>query len=82
MVYRVNVVTGDVEYVTASDQGSLQGNDGGCYDSTDYGDASPVMARLGTNIFDAATDGTADLFLEAVGIRVYGVDPLMRRGCP
>ncbi|WP_318493703.1 GEVED domain-containing protein [Photobacterium leiognathi] len=64
VVYRVNVVTGDVEYVTASDQGSLQGNDGaGCYDSTDYGDALASYGEAGHQYFDAATDGTADLLL-------------------
>ncbi|WP_318522782.1 GEVED domain-containing protein [Photobacterium leiognathi] len=64
VVYRVNVVTGDVEYVTASDQGSLQGNDGaGCYDSTDYGDALASYGEAGHQYFDSATDGTADLFL-------------------
>ncbi|WP_242446326.1 GEVED domain-containing protein [Photobacterium angustum] len=64
VVYRVNVVTGEVEYVTASDQGSLQGNDGaGCYDSTDYGDALASYGEAGHQYFDAATDGTADLLL-------------------
>ncbi|WP_419207958.1 GEVED domain-containing protein [Photobacterium leiognathi subsp. mandapamensis] len=64
VVYRVNVVTGEVEYVTASDQGSLQGNDGaGCYDSTDYGDAAATYGEAGHQYWDAATDGTADLLL-------------------
>ncbi|HIF9226048.1 TPA: GEVED domain-containing protein, partial [Photobacterium damselae] len=66
VVYRINVMTQEVEYVTASDQGSLQGNDGaGCYDSTDYGDAAASYGQASHAYFDVAVDGTADLYLGA-----------------
>ncbi|WP_158134270.1 GEVED domain-containing protein [Photobacterium damselae] len=64
VVYRINVMTQEVEYVTASDQGSLQGNDGaGCYDSTDYGDAAASYGQASHAYLDAALDGIADLAL-------------------
>ncbi|ELV7518590.1 DUF11 domain-containing protein, partial [Photobacterium damselae] len=64
VVYRINVMTQEVEYVTASDQGSLQGNDGaGCYDSTDYGDAAASYGQASHAYLDAALDGIADLSL-------------------
>ncbi|WP_408901499.1 GEVED domain-containing protein [Photobacterium piscicola] len=66
VVYRINVMTQEVEYVTASDQGSLQGNDGaGCYDSKDYGDAAASYGVASHAYLDAALDGTADLYLGA-----------------
>ena len=64
VVYRVNVITNEVEYVTASDRGSLQGNDGaGCYDSTDYGDAADTYGEASHAYWDSAVDGSADLYL-------------------
>ncbi|SKA53110.1 hypothetical protein CZ814_03381 [Photobacterium toruni] len=64
VVYRINVMTQEVEYVTASNEGSLQGNDGaGCYDSTDYGDAAVSYGLVSHGYLDAALDGTADLAL-------------------
>lgn len=64
VVYRINVMTQEVEYVTASDEGSLQGNDGaGCYDSTDYGDAAASYGQASHAYLDAALDGIADLAL-------------------
>ncbi|HIF9356818.1 TPA: GEVED domain-containing protein [Photobacterium damselae] len=64
VVYRINVMTQEVEYVTASDEGSLQGNDGaGCYDSTDYGDAAASYGQASHAYLDAALDGIADLSL-------------------
>ncbi|PSB83312.1 hypothetical protein C5F63_19400 [Photobacterium damselae subsp. damselae] len=64
VVYRINVMTQEVEYVTASDEGSLQGNDGaGCYDSTDYGDAAASYGQASHAYLDTALDGIADLAL-------------------
>ncbi|WP_439899644.1 GEVED domain-containing protein [Photobacterium toruni] len=64
VVYRINVMTQEVEYLTASNEGSLQGNDGaGCYDSTDYGDAAVSYGLVSHGYLDAALDGTADLAL-------------------
>ncbi|SMY18046.1 GEVED domain-containing protein [Photobacterium aquimaris] len=66
VVYRINVATQDVEYVTASDQGSLQGNDGaGCYDALDFGDAPASYGEASHAYFDVALDGVADLYLGA-----------------
>ena len=64
VVYRINVMTQEVEYVTASDEGSLQGNDGaGCYDSIDYGDAAATYGQASHAYLDTALDGIADLSL-------------------
>ncbi|MEC6823337.1 GEVED domain-containing protein [Photobacterium piscicola] len=64
VVYRINVMTQEVEYLTASNEGSLQGNDGaGCYDSTDYGDAAVSYGQASHAYLDATLDGVADLAL-------------------
>ena len=64
VVYRINVMTQEVEYLTASNEGSLQGNDGaGCYDSTDYGDAAVSYGQASHAYLDVALDGVADLAL-------------------
>ncbi|MEC6796469.1 GEVED domain-containing protein [Photobacterium sp. S4TG1] len=64
VVYRINVMTQEVEYLTASNEGSLQGNDGaGCYDSTDYGDAAVSYGQASHAYLDVALDGAADLAL-------------------
>ncbi|WP_159458260.1 GEVED domain-containing protein [Photobacterium andalusiense] len=64
VVYRINVMTQEVEYVTTSDEGSLQGNDGaGCYDALDFGDAPASYGEASHAYFDVALDGVADLYL-------------------
>ncbi|WP_232603102.1 GEVED domain-containing protein [Photobacterium carnosum] len=64
VVYRINAITAEVEYVTASNESSLQGNDGaGCYDSIDYGDAAVTYGQASHAYLDAALDGVADLAL-------------------
>ncbi len=64
VMYRINVITKEVEYVSQSDQGSIIGNDGaGCYESKDYGDAAPSYGQASHAFFDAGADGTTDLFL-------------------
>ncbi|WP_394165832.1 GEVED domain-containing protein [Photobacterium piscicola] len=64
VVYRINVITAEIEFVVASNNSSLQGNDGaGCYDSTDYGDAAATYGQASHAYLDAALDGVADLAL-------------------
>ena len=64
VVYRINVITAEIEFVVASNNSSLQGNDGaGCYDSTDYGDAAATYGQASHAYLDATLDGVADLAL-------------------
>lgn len=64
VMYRINVVTQEVEYVSQSDQDNVVGNDGaGCYDSNDYGDAAPSYGQASHAFFDAGANGITDLFL-------------------
>ena len=64
VVYRINVITAEIEFVVASNNSSLQGNDGaGCYDSTDYGDAATTYGQASHAYLDATLDGVADLAL-------------------
>ena len=64
VVYRINVITAEIEFVVALNNSSLQGNDGaGCYDSTDYGDAATTYGQASHAYLDATLDGVADLAL-------------------
>ncbi|MCP4954552.1 MAG: hypothetical protein GY919_02900 [Photobacterium aquimaris] len=64
VIYRINLPLAEIEFVTATDAESLQGNDAaGCYDAVDYGDADANYGIASHAYFDAALDGSADLML-------------------
>ncbi len=64
VMYRINIITKEVEYVSQSDQGNIIGNDGaGCYDSNDYGDAALSYGQASHGFFDSEANGVTDLFL-------------------
>ncbi|WP_051536842.1 GEVED domain-containing protein [Shewanella marina] len=64
VVYRVNVATSEVEYLVATNETSLQGNDAaGCFEAVDYGDALSTYGTVSHAYLDVALDGKADLTL-------------------
>ncbi|WP_283598323.1 GEVED domain-containing protein [Photobacterium phosphoreum] len=64
VIYRINLPLAEIEFVTATDAESLQGNDAaGCYNAVDYGDANANYGIASHAYFDAALDGSADLML-------------------
>jgi uncharacterized repeat protein (TIGR01451 family) len=62
VMYRINVITGDVEFMVATDKNSIQGNDAaGCVETRDYGDVSEnLVGNIALDIFTDASHSFLD----------------------
>lgn len=59
-IYQLNVITGDLLYISAMTVTSLSGQDtAGCYSSRDYGDADVSYGAVYHNYSDIGNDGDA-----------------------
>lgn len=53
VVYKVNILNGNTEYIVATDKTSIQGNDAaGCVEARDYGDAAAALIEIASHAYN------------------------------